>query len=249
MINSKTLGDAVAYLEKYYRIISDTDHLKAYNQKDKAYLTYALLETSYKSRIHTAEIILSYIYKALKFLTKNSLILDEVVLCYKKPEYYRLYEEVFNAPVKFSKTHNSLVFDKNYLEIPLSQPSRELFDMFEKYAQSALNKLNPEHYYSSKVWEVCRNNFASGIPKIEDVARVFLMTGRNLQFKLREEGTSFRKIVTELVKEVATSYLKNVNLSIAQVSHLAGFSQPSAFNRSYKRWTGKSPGEHRSEIV
>jgi AraC-like DNA-binding protein len=45
-------------------------------------------------------------------------------------------------------------------------------------------------------------------------------------------------------RELATRYL-DADLSIAEISFLLGFSEPSAFFRAFKRWTGLTPLESR----
>jgi AraC-like DNA-binding protein len=46
-------------------------------------------------------------------------------------------------------------------------------------------------------------------------------------------------------RELAQRYLAD-GLSIAEISFLLGFSEPSAFFRAFKRWTGKTPLEARA---
>ena len=74
------------------------------------------------------------------------------------------------------------------------------------------------------------------------------MTTRTLQLKLKEEGTSFRKLQDEVRKELAIGYLKDGNDSICEIALLLGFSDQSAFQHAFKRWTGKTPGEYRQKI-
>jgi AraC-like DNA-binding protein len=66
------------------------------------------------------------------------------------------------------------------------------------------------------------------------------MTSRSLQRRLRDEGTSFNAVREQTRRELATRYLDD-KLSIAEISFLLGFSEPSAFFRAYKRWTGETP--------
>jgi AraC-like DNA-binding protein len=40
---------------------------------------------------------------------------------------------------------------------------------------------------------------------------------------------------------MAVQYLDGKKASVNEVAYLTGYSEPSAFSRAYKRWTGKSP--------
>jgi len=47
-------------------------------------------------------------------------------------------------------------------------------------------------------------------------------------------------------QELADDYLAR-GLSVAEISFLLGFSEPSAFFRAFKRWTGVTPIERRAQ--
>jgi AraC-like DNA-binding protein len=47
--------------------------------------------------------------------------------------------------------------------------------------------------------------------------------------------------------EFAKSALEAGDCSAAEISLQLGFSEPSAFFRTFKRWSGKTPGKYRQE--
>jgi AraC-like DNA-binding protein len=67
------------------------------------------------------------------------------------------------------------------------------------------------------------------------------MSTRTLHRRLNEESTSFSKLRDDLRCELAQSMLKNGELTITDITYLLGFSQPSAFNRAFKRLMGITP--------
>ncbi|HWO08502.1 MAG TPA: helix-turn-helix transcriptional regulator, partial [Polyangiaceae bacterium] len=77
------------------------------------------------------------------------------------------------------------------------------------------------------------------------IARRLGLGERTLQRRLRDEGTSFAALLDEARAELARSYLGDSKLAIFEVAYLLGYSEPSAFNRAFRRWTGKSPREYR----
>jgi AraC-like DNA-binding protein len=58
-------------------------------------------------------------------------------------------------------------------------------------------------------------------------------------------GTSFQKLFDRTRQELALQHLKNPTAPINDIAFLLGFSDPSAFNRAFKRWTGKTPRSYR----
>ena len=79
------------------------------------------------------------------------------------------------------------------------------------------------------------------------VARELGMSVRTLARRLSQSGTTFTKILEEFRRDMALSYLRDASLPPSQVTFLLGYSELSAFNHTFKRWTGASPGEWRAK--
>ena len=74
---------------------------------------------------------------------------------------------------------------------------------------------------------------------IEHVAKELGMSTRTLQRKLEREGTTFREVVAIVKKDLAMQMMAN-RRPASEVGFALGFSQPSAFHRAFRRWTGLS---------
>jgi AraC-like DNA-binding protein len=79
---------------------------------------------------------------------------------------------------------------------------------------------------------------------IEIIASSLGMSPRNLQFKLKEEKTTYQNLLGAVRKEIALSYLREKEATICDIAFLLGFSEQSAFNHAFKRWTGFTPREY-----
>ncbi|KIG13523.1 Transcriptional regulator, AraC family protein [Enhygromyxa salina] len=82
-------------------------------------------------------------------------------------------------------------------------------------------------------------------PTVAVIADKLHMSGRSLQRRLHQEGTSFTAVLTDLRRDRALRYLKDRRISISEVAFLLGYLDVSAFHRSFKRWTGTTPQEYR----
>jgi AraC-like DNA-binding protein len=68
---------------------------------------------------------------------------------------------------------------------------------------------------------------------------------RTLRRQLDEQGITFKSLVDQTRAELAPEYLQHSPRSIGEIAYLLGFSEPSAFHRAFKRWTGVSPLQYR----
>ena len=78
-------------------------------------------------------------------------------------------------------------------------------------------------------------------PLIDTIACDLALSKRSLHEKLKNENTSFRKLVQTVRKEIAIDQLSGPDVSICEVAFMFGYSDQSAFNHAFKKLTGKSP--------
>jgi AraC-like DNA-binding protein len=68
---------------------------------------------------------------------------------------------------------------------------------------------------------------------------------RTLRRWLREEGTSFRRILDRIHFEAAEERLREPALSLAEIAAELGYADQANFTRAFRRWTGETPAAYR----
>ena len=58
---------------------------------------------------------------------------------------------------------------------------------------------------------------------------------------------TFAVLLDEVRSDLGRMYLADPKLAIFEVAFLLGYSEPSAFNRAFRRWTGQSPSDFRRQ--
>ena len=86
-----------------------------------------------------------------------------------------------------------------------------------------------------------RGRLQGGDTSVAVVAKAMGMSDRTLQRLLEELQLSYSDVLNQLRQELGREYLREPDVSIAEVAFLLGFSDQSAFGRAFKRWTGSSP--------
>ena len=82
---------------------------------------------------------------------------------------------------------------------------------------------------------------ADGHASTERVAGDMGLSRQTLYRRLKEEGVTFEQLLDKLRHRLALRYLRQDRLSVKAASYRLGFSDPAAFSRAFKRWTGSSP--------
>ena len=107
-----------------------------------------------------------------------------------------------------------------------------------------LGKLNKDDIID-RVTSVIVDILPSGGVVDEKVAETLHMSVRSLQRRLKEVGTTFRTLLETVRKDLASTYVHDLDVELAEVAFLLGFSDQSSFSRAFRRWTGHSPSEAR----
>ena len=153
------------------------------------------------------------------------------------------YEALFQSRVTFGSDSgaDALTLDAALLERPLSSA-----DPFTAAAVEADVTQRVGHGASAPLVDhlrvAVRAELGAGRPSVASIARRLGVGGRVLRRRLEDERLSLRAIVASVQRDRASELLAD-GRSIKQVAFDLGFSEPSAFSRAYKRWTGRPPSE------
>lgn len=242
LMNCTTLGEAINEYSRYQRIVNDLVEVRVDRRNEQFYLVLNVLDSTVSYNRQLVEWIIAGEAALLRDLGSQPIKPIRVLFAHPPPVDKSEYLRVFNAPVLFRRSINALVFSAKDLNVRIAQADAELFSLFERQAGQYLRALDQSIGYSGRVRRLLRLMMKQGNAKISPVSAELKMSPRVLQIKLRQEGTSFRQLVRDIRQELAIMYLNDETLTISEISHLLGFSEPSAFNRAFRRWTGKTPG-------
>jgi AraC-like DNA-binding protein len=156
------------------------------------------------------------------------------------------HRRIFRAPLLFDRPRAALVLPLRVLELPLHGANPGLCTVLERQVSELLADLPGTETVVDRVKRLIVGELSGGEPSAEVVARKMRATPRTLHRWLTAEGTSYREILDGLRRNLALRYLTEDRLAIGEAAYLLGFSEASAFHRSFKRWTGKTPAQYRS---
>ena len=84
-----------------------------------------------------------------------------------------------------------------------------------------------------------------GGPKLQRAARQLGVSGRSLQRRLADMGTSYSELVAEVRLDTACQLLVDSDERICDIAMRLGFSSASSFNRTFMRLMKIQPGAYR----
>lgn len=205
------------------------------------------LETSPESVHHTADGTLAFTLREFHNLTHQKHQPTKVSIPYGKKENRLEYERVFKCPVDYNGELVSMYFRMEDVEQKVITSNYALLQVLVQHAQEKLAAIETETGFTTVVKRSIMNMVKPQFPTIEEVAASLNLSVRSFQRKLKEFGKTYKELLDEVRLDLATAYLKKPDLSISEIAYLLDYSEPSAFNRSFKRWTGQTPSQFRSK--
>lgn len=177
--------------------------------------------------------------------------LEQATFSYPRPEHGAEYDLMFACPLTFSTAQgstvqSSLLFHSRYLSMPLLQDERTLKHFLEHSPADLLSRPDDGDSLSSQLRRLLSRD-SSRWPDLEAVAAHLHISPQTLRRHLREEGSSFQELKDQLRRDIAIYHLSRADLSLQQIAEQLGFSEPSAFHRAFKKWTGLTPGAYRAQ--
>jgi AraC-like DNA-binding protein len=198
---------------------------------------------------HAVEYAFAWFVGAARRATGTQVTPSRVTFEHPTPRNVSEHARIFGCEVRFDEDTSSLVYPRSALDLPTVEGDPELVELLDHHAASLLAKLPPppngEASFSAKVREAATPLLAGGEVSVDRVAETLGASSRSVQRHLRDEGTSFQRVIADLRKDVATTYLHDHTHSIAEIALLLGFSDQTAFHRAFVRWTGRTPGDVR----
>jgi AraC-like DNA-binding protein len=247
MRSAKTVGDAIAILTRYVRLINDALELKLEIEGQQAVLR--LLSGMIAPRAAT-DFMMSGFFAVHARSWLHELSELECWLPYRAPEDVAEYVSTFApARVRFDMPSCAFVFAARELHSPLPTADDRFHAIIRKHVEWTLAELPTTQSLTDRVRELATQELPYGDPTAAHLARRLSMSPRTLGRKLESEGTTFSALFDDLRRQLALRYVASRQIELAEIAFLLGFSDVTTFHRSFKRWTQKTPLEYRRALL
>jgi AraC-like DNA-binding protein len=172
----------------------------------------------------------------------------EVSFVHNEPENIDMYEDFFSCQVKFGQKYNRLVFRSEDLDTKSLKADHSINQfMMERLKEKSEGIEVNANKLLNDTRNLIKDALPSGIPFAAEIGKHLGMSTRTLSRRLSEKGVTYRELVQNTQHQVSTELLQKTSKKVSEIAFQAGFSEQSAFNRAFKRWTGKSPLEYRGD--
>jgi AraC-like DNA-binding protein len=174
---------------------------------------------------------------------------SEVQFSHPTPRDSSEHTRLFRCPVSFGCASNAVVMEREFVDRTVPAADPRLYPILQRYLDRVLSEMPEEDGLLVSVRKAVGESMRDTDPTLTQVARKVVLSPRTLQRRLKDRGIDFMRLVDDTRRRFAFNYLRDPEHTFTEIAYLLGYSEVSAFNRAFKRWTGSTPSDYRRKIT
>ncbi|MEU9663553.1 AraC family transcriptional regulator [Streptomyces chartreusis] len=244
VVNSATLGEAVAWAERYYALVSEAGRFHARRGRRHTQLVYEPLVDPEAILPQQMEAIIIGMVTTARWLSGPSWHPASVSFSHSHMNATAAYSEFVGAPVVFNAQVNAVTVDNRDLQQSRGLVNTELAAVHQEYAERSLRELlSPSGIPEQVSLWLATNPLEAA--RFVDVCESLHLSQSTLRRVLRSAGMSWKALLDAARRERALHLLAQTDLSLDRVASEVGFSEAAVLVRACNRWLGMTPGVYR----
>lgn len=248
--SSASLGVGLERLARYGRILSDRVAARAENSGSDLLL---VVRDTGSSPLHPAraEFGMAIGLRLARDGTGSDITPIGVCFAHSAPADTADQERFFRVPVVYGSGANTMIISRVDAQRPLRGADPALSAIVRRRLEKALieRDVDGKGPMSVRVRRILMDDLGQTALTPAAVARALEVSTRTLSRRLAAESTSFRQILDQARCELAMALLHDGSLSVGDIAFFLQYSEPAAFHRSFRRWTGQTPREFRQGLT
>lgn len=243
-ISAKTIGRSLKRTANYWNLFANTYYHKVIVGPEKTIYRLDLRSSRQPLNNCIVESMLSSVHRFHCWLAGQFIPLIAVSLDSPEPFYASEYKAIFyDTPVKYLRPYNQIELNNRYLDLDIVQTPATLDQYLLDSNLSLLYQPKNYRLISDQVRQWLEKNIRQGNYQatLKQAAQHFQMSQQVLHRRLQAEDLSFKELKMQTRRDLAINLLFVDRFKIEQIATMVGYSEPSAFIRAFKSWTGVTP--------
>ena len=238
MQQAHTVGEAWETVARFYRIHDTYGRVKLRRAGGIAVVSYGIPHNEQPGARQVYDVAAGIVSNIMRQFCGPQFRALEIGFPYPKPADLKPYRQLPTDRMGFGTTALEFCLESAVLDKPLPGGQSDelklvLGDYFSTHGQPVST--------SQQVEDMVRRLLPTGACTLPIIAETLSTTVRTLQARLDEEEVSFREILENVRREIAVHHLRRGDMQLTQLAMVLGYSELSAFSRSFRNWYGMSP--------
>ena len=240
--SSPSLEKGLDRLARYGRLLSDRVATRTHRKGES--LLFLVHDTA-TTPLHPArtEFALAIALKLARDSTGADITPVRVGFAHPAPANIAEHRRFFHGRVRFAAGSSSMSLSASDAARPMREADAALAGIIRRRLENALGDRDRSSAgaMSTRVRRLLVEHLGKSVLTLDAVATALAVSRRTLTRRLAEERASFRHILDDVRSDFARALLQDRSLSIGDIAFFLQYSEPAAFHRSFRRWTGRTP--------
>lgn len=237
------VGEIFERSERYFKLLSNTF---VWQIKQEGSVSHVLLNRKAHRRGMelSTEASLSATVVVLQAMSEKEIVPTQVSFKHGPPVDLTSFHTAFKCPIYFNQPDYSISYKTSDLNVRTAKADASINSYLLQQVDETTKGIKiPGNKFVRDVESLIKDGLPTGIPGIQEISNLLAMSNRTLTRRLSEAGVTYRDLIRKTQEHLAKDMLRNSVHSIGEIAFLTGFSEQSAFNRAFKKWTNQTPSE------
>jgi len=247
-ISAREIQRSMKRAANFWNLFANTFEHRVEVTEDSIRYIITPIEGARTRNNYLVEAILSSIHRFHCWLGGQFISLNLVALSHPRPTYGEQYRALFyGAKMEYEQNESFIEFDLRHSKLEVVQTPETLDQYLAGENLSLLYQPKNYRVISDQVRQWLERNIKQGNYQatLKEAASHLKMSQQVLHRRLQAEDLSFKEVKMQTRRDIAVNLLFDNKYKIEDIASLVGFSEPSAFIRAFKSWTGVTPLAYR----
>jgi AraC-like DNA-binding protein len=238
-----TLREGVSSLLPFQEILGDRPEFLFVERAGRARFVFEPLAISDDVRRVRAELAVTGFWRLLDTVMPHE---RWAYFAHARPSHGAEYTRLFGPQLRFDQRFSGIVFPAALLDKPLLLRNASTYRALSEQANQVRSRVLAESSLRERIKQQLLRSLPEAL-EMQAAASAVGISERSLRRRLEDEGSSYSQLIDEAKLELSRRLLADPTLPIKRVAGQLGFADVRSFHRAFKRWTGLTPVEFRSQ--
>jgi AraC-like DNA-binding protein len=235
--NAPTVRDALTDLAANFAFYTTSSFIRIEPTRDGLAACYETRQRGSQSDVQTIELALGILCLELRRSLGPRWNPLAIQFRHAPPADLRSHRALFGDLLQFNQDRNAVHLDAASCKQPLAAASGHVHRLLTR----AMSNGNDTPSEATRVELALRAMMLNAAFDLPAVARELGVRPRTLQLRLREEGVTFQYLLDQVRLDLAQKYLRESDLSAAEIAEMLRFADSTVFSRFMRQQTGTTP--------
>ena len=239
MSQAADVGSAWVALQKFYHIHDSYGVLVDSERNGLPYLRYEIPRYDIPGARQAIDVMAGITINIHRMLCGSRARPEAFHFPYPQPENLDPYRDLECETLSFDQMGYSMILSASSMKLPIEHSDPVMQSLVQSYFATLED--SDSLVGRRQVEKLIRGFLPTGQCTLSHIAQFLSVSVRTLQYKLEVEHSSFQLLLDQVRRERALKHMGKRDMQLTQLAYSLGYSELSAFSRSFKRWYGVSP--------